>query len=127
MAADSATDGCIGADADTILPAVGEGASGFTRAGKESTSCAIRFRIASFGRRPTPPPRLSSMCVALVVPTRATVTAGWPMTYLRKNCAHDLASNSAAHSGRGVFPTRAKRLRPIPPQLDPALLLKGKN
>ena len=49
-----------------------------------------------------PPPMLSSMCAALVVPVRATVTAGWLTTYLRKNCAQVLASNSAAQSGRGV-------------------------
>ena len=90
-------------------------------------NAAMRFRVASFGNRPTPPPMLSSMCVALVVPTRATVTAGWPMTYLRKNCAQLFASNSAAHSGRGVLPTRAKRLRLMALQLVPALLLNGKN
>jgi len=28
-----------------------------------------------------PPPMLSSLCVALVVPARATVTAGWLMTF----------------------------------------------
>ena len=71
----------------------------------------MRFRIASFGRRPMPPPMLSSMCSALVVPVRATMTAGWLRTYLRKNCAHVFASNSAAHSGRGVLLARLK-MRP---------------
>ena len=48
--------------------------------GSASMNAAMRFRVASFGSRPMPPPMLSSMCVALVVPTRATVTAGWLMT-----------------------------------------------
>ena len=78
------------------------------RRGVHPRTAAMRFRVASFGRRPMPPPMLSSMCAALVVPARATVTAGWLMTYLRKNCAQVLASNSAAHSGRGVVPTRSK-------------------
>src|SRR6186997_435298 len=73
-----------------------------TACGHESTSATIRFRVASSGSRPMPPPMLSSMCFALLVPARAKVTAGWLMTYLRKNCAHVLASKSAAHSGRGV-------------------------
>ena len=48
----------------------------------------------------------------------ATVTAGWLMTYLRKNCDHVLASKSAAHSGRGRLPTRAKSWV-LPVQLAP--------
>ena len=55
-----------------------------------------------------PPPMFSSMCAGLVVPGRATVTAGWLMTYLRKNCAHVFASKSAAHSGRGVLLARSE-------------------
>src|SRR5688500_4632205 len=104
--------------------AEGGGPCGRTGAGIESISAAMRFRVASFGRRPMPPAMLSSMWAGLVVPTRATVTAGWLMTYLRKNCAHVFASNSAAHAGSGVLPTRAKRLRLMLPQLDPALLPK---
>jgi 2,4-dienoyl-CoA reductase (NADPH2) len=37
---------------------------------------AMRLRIASFGRRPLPPPVLSSMCADFVVPARATMTPG---------------------------------------------------
>src|SRR5688572_23534744 len=96
---------------------------GRSGAGIESISAAIRFRVASFGRRPTPPAMLSSMWFGLVVPTRATVTAGWLMTYLPKNCAHVVASNSAAHAGTGLLPTRANRLRLRLPQLTPELLL----
>src|SRR5918993_520507 len=106
----------MAADSTTVGPG-GTGGFGGAAAGHESTSSAIRFRIASFGRRPIPPPMLSSMCAGFVVPTRATVTAGWLMTYLRKNCAHVFASNSAAHSGRGRVPTRAKRLLLLLPQL----------
>ena len=69
MAADSAMPGaCAGF--------CGGGGSGGS-AGSASTSAAMRLRVASSGSRPTPPAMLSSMCVALVVPTRATVTAGW--------------------------------------------------
>src|SRR6187200_1985755 len=101
---------------------VGGGGAG----GSVSTNSAMRLRVASFGRRPMPPPMFSSMCAGLVVPGRATVTAGWLMTYLRKNCDHVLASNSAAHSGRGLAPARAKSCV-LPVQLIPYELLRGKN
>ena len=52
------------------------GCPGAWEVGKESTSSAMRLRVASFGNRPMPPPRLSSICVALLVPGRTTVTAG---------------------------------------------------
>ena len=67
-------------------------------------------RIAWVGKRPAPPPRLSSMFFAWLVEGVTTVTAGWLMTYLMKNCAHVFASNSAAHSGNGRSPTRRNRL-----------------
>src|SRR5690349_13340278 len=95
---------------------------GWWKRGSASTSAAMRFRVASLGSRPTPPAMSSSRCAALVVPTRATVTAGWLITYLRKNCAQLRASSSAAHAGRDVSPTRAKRLRLRAPQLTPELL-----
>ena len=43
----------------------------------DNHATAMRFRVTSLGMRPMPPPMLSSMCVALVVPGRTAVTAGW--------------------------------------------------
>src|SRR6188474_1337941 len=94
----------------TTVPG-GVGAEDGGVGGSESTSCAMRFRIASFGSRPVPAPMFSTMCAGLVVPVRTTVMAGWLRAYLMKNCAHVLASNSAAHSGRGVLLARWK-MRP---------------
>lgn len=76
--------------------------------GQESISSAMRFRVASSGSRPMPPPMLSSIGFAWFVPVRTTVTAGWRTRYLRKYCAHVLASNSPAHSGSGWVPARGK-------------------
>src|SRR6187397_3140225 len=117
MAADSDTAGA----SEACCWGGGFGGPGGGVGGSASTNSAMRLRVASSGRRPMPPPMLSSMCAALVVPVRATVTAGWLMTYLRKNCAHVFASNSAAHSGRGLFAVRVKRLVP-PVQLKPEAL-----
>src|SRR3712207_8713955 len=36
-------------------------------------------------------------------------SAGWLTTYFKKNCGHVFASNSAAHSGRGVVLARWRR------------------
>ena len=63
----------------------------------------LTMRIASSGSRPYPAPMLSIRCLGLLVAGIAQVTAGCEMTYLRKNCAHDLQSNSAAHDG-SFFP-----------------------
>jgi hypothetical protein len=45
-------------------------------AGNASTSAAMRRSIDSSGIRPVPPPRLSAMCLALLVAGVTTVTAG---------------------------------------------------
>src|SRR6478609_2888057 len=112
--------------ADSAIPGGSGGGPGGGAGGSASTHSAIRFRIASFGRRPMPPSMLSTMCATLVVPVRTTVTAGWLRTYLVKNCDHVFASNSAAHSGTGLLATRVNRLVP-PVQLRPEALLNGKN
>lgn len=43
---------------------------------------------------------------ALLVAGVTTDTAGWPSTYLMKNCAQLAASKSAAQAGRARSPTR---------------------
>ena len=52
---------------------------------------------------------LSSKCRTLSVAGIAQVTAALPRIHLRRNCAHDLQSNSPAQSGSGLARTRAKR------------------
>ena len=56
---------------------------------------------------------MGSLSLGLLVAGVITVTAGWAATYLRKNCAHELAPNSAAHCGTSRPATRChKRVRP---------------
>src|SRR5215212_8521690 len=109
----------------SVMPGAGAGGGlprwGGTGLGNESINAAMRLRVASFGRRPTPPAISSSMWIVLLVPMRATVIAGWLITYFAKNCAQVFASNSAAHAGTAVVPTRAKRFPPLL-QLAPKLL-----
>lgn len=69
--------------------------------------------MASSGSRPRAPPMLSAMFSDRLVAGVMAVTAGWLATYLRKNYAHEPASNSAAHSGSLRPATRLKsRVRP---------------
>ncbi len=44
--------------------------------GSASTNSAICRRVSASGSRPLPPPRLSTMCLALLVAGVTTVTAG---------------------------------------------------
>ena len=59
----------------------------------------MRSRARSSGNSPKAAPILSTMWRARPVAGVATVTTGWEITNLRKNCAQEWMPSSAAHAG----------------------------